>query len=433
MDFLFSHILLLTLAALLLFLNAFFVAAEFALVKLRMSRVEVLVAEGVPFSKTLDWLFQRLDAALAACQFGITLASLGLGWIGEPAFAGLIEKPLAVLGIGSPVVVHTIAFVVAFSVVTALHITIGEQVPKIYAIRKSEKVALLCALPLKIFYLVFYPFLAVLNHSSNFLLCRLGLKGAGGHDAPHSEEEIRRLLAESRTAGELSRTELRLTTAVFEFDELLARQVMVPGKDIIMVDVDTSSEDLFALIDQTRHSRYPVYEGSANNVIGILHIKELTGKSGSEPVDIRAYLRPIQKFPETISISKILTDLQKSKVHMGLATDEYGTVVGAITLEDILEKLVGAIQDEFDTEPEQIVKEGDDAYRILGSTPLLDINDRTGLTLSDPNADSISGFIVDALDRKPAVGDTLSLGEGFVAEVLEVDEARIAALRITKE
>lgn len=433
MDTMLNQFGLLAIAGVLLILNGFFVAAEFALVKMRSSRVDFLVSEGKTFSKTLAWHTKRLDGALAACQLGITLASLALGWIGEPALAGLIEGPLKYLGIGSPVVVHTTAFILAFTLFTALHITIGEQVPKIYAIRRPEPTALICALPLKFFYIISYPFLVVLNAVSNFLLRRLGLHGSGGHEEPHTEDEIRHLLTASRTAGELSKTEHKLMSRVLEFDEMIARQVMIPRKDVVMLDVDSSSETIFKVISDHLHSRYPVYEEKTENAIGLVHVKDLAGISVSDALEIRNFMRPIDQIPETMSITKLLNFFQTSNTHMALVNDEYGSIVGAVTIEDILEELVGSIQDEFDTEPDLITKDSQGAYLILGLAPLDVVNLKLDLDLTHADADTISGYVVDGLDRQPVVGDTFVLAERYKGEVLEVEGTRATKLRLVQK
>ena len=427
-----SHLLLLGAAGALLALNGFFVAAEFALVKMRSSRVDTLVGENIRFSKTLLWHTDRLDASLAACQLGITLASLGLGWIGEPALAGLLERPFHYIGLGSPVVIHTVSFIIAFSLFTALHITIGEQVPKIYAIRRPEPIALVCAWPLKLFYLGSYPFLVLLNATSNAILRRLGMSAGGGHDEPPTEDEIRHLLTESRLAGELTKSEHKLMNAVFDFDDLVARQIMIPRKDLVAFDLNRGVKEFLELVAKTLHSRYPVYDASADNIVGLLHVKDFAGRRAEDVSNLRDHIRSIEQVPESMSITSLLAKLQSSKVHMTLVADEYGSIVGAVTLEDILERLVGNIQDEFDSEPELIRKDGVGKFLVSGLTPIELVNRSIGVYLHHDSADTISGFIVDTLDRNPVIGDVVELGDDFRAEVLNVDGPRAIEIKIVK-
>ncbi|MGI9013955.1 MAG: hemolysin family protein, partial [Phycisphaerales bacterium] len=234
-------------------LNGFFVAAEFAMVKVRRSQVEEMVRSGTAFATTLSWLMQRLEPALSACQLGITMASLALGWIGEPAIASLIEPLFVKIGIGSAAVVHVVAFIIAFTIITTAHLVIGEQVPKIYAIRRADRIALLCAWPLKIFYIATLPLLVALNRSTSMILAWLGIGGMSEHDSPHSEEEIRALLAQSHLHGELTKSEHHLLDAVFIFGETVARQIMLPRIDIDFLDVN---DPIATSIDKARLNKH---------------------------------------------------------------------------------------------------------------------------------------------------------------------------------
>src|SRR5210317_2107569 len=235
-----NDLLMIFIAGLLVLINGFFVGAEFALVKIREGRIDEMVKERRPFASTAGWLVERLDASLSACQLGITMASLGLGWIAEPAVAHLLRPLILSIGITSEILIHGIAFTIAFTTITAFHLVLGEQAPKIAALRRPETAVLWCALPLKIFYFLSYPFMAALNSTTAFLLRLAGIEGASEHEIPHSEEEIRALLMQAHIAGELSRSEHRLINAVFEFDELVCRLVMLPRADVVFLNINNS-------------------------------------------------------------------------------------------------------------------------------------------------------------------------------------------------
>ena len=270
-------ILMIFFAGLLVLINGFFVAAEFALVKIRESRIDEMVKERRPFASTASWLVERLDASLSACQLGITMASLGLGWIAEPAVAHLLRPIILSIGITSEILIHGIAFTIAFTSITAFHLVLGEQAPKIAALRRPETAVLWCALPLKIFYYLSYPFMAALNATTAFLLKKVGIEGASDHEIPHSEEEIRALLMQAHFAGELSRSEHRLINAVFEFDELICRLVMLPRADVVYLDINDPISKVFDIFHETKHTRYPVCDGSLDKIMGVVHFKDLIG------------------------------------------------------------------------------------------------------------------------------------------------------------
>ena len=269
------QLLLLSATAVLVLLNGFFVAAEFALVKVRGSRLAEMAREGEPFASTAQWMARRLDRSLSACQLGITMASLGLGWIGEPAVARLLGPAFQAVGIKSPALLHTLAFVIAFTVITAVHLVVGEQAPKIYAIRRPGRTVRWCALPLKWFYVMSYPLLMGLNAATALLLGRVGVESVSEHEVPHSEQEIRALLSQAHAHGELTRSEHRLLHAVFDFDEAISRQIMVPRVDVEFFDINKPLADAMEKARQSQHTRYPLCDGSMDNVLGFVHTKDL--------------------------------------------------------------------------------------------------------------------------------------------------------------
>ena len=420
----------LAIAIVMVLLNGFFVAAEFALVKVRGSQLDELVKQGRPFAKTARWLGDRLDASLSACQLGITMASLALGWVGEPAFARLLEPVFHAVGITSPTVLHTTGFIIAFSIITALHLVIGEQAPKIYAIRRPELIILWCALPLKICYVLFYPFLITLSYTTSKLLRLVGIEGASDHEAPHTEAEIRTLILQAVAHGELTRSEHRLLHAVFEFDDMICRRVMVPRSDAVFFDVDQSLAECLEIVRQSQHTRYPLCEDSLEHVIGIIHIKDLVGVDANSQIDLRELARPPHHVPETMPISQLLRHFQKTHQLMAMVVDEHGTVVGVVTLENVLEQIIGPVEDEFDTEPPDITPDGDGQFIVQGSTSLDVVNEKFGLELDAVDVDTMAGIMLERVGRVLEVGDRVDF-DGIVAEVIDVEGARAKRIRVT--
>ncbi len=420
----------LTIAVVLVLLNGFFVAAEFALVKVRGGQLNELVEQRRPFAKTARWLRDRLDASLSACQLGITMASLALGWVGEPAFGRLLEPVFHIVGVTSPTALHTTAFIVAFTIITTLHLVIGEQAPKIYAIRRPELMILWCAVPLKIFYVLAYPFLIALSYSTSRLLRLVGIEGATEHDTPHTEAEIRALVHLAHGHGELTRSEHQLIHAVFEFDDMICRRVMVPRSDAVFFEVDQPLAQCLEIVQRSKHTRYPLCEDSLEHVIGIIHIKDLLGVDADSQIDLREIARPPHHVPETMPISQLLRHFQKTHQLMAMVVDEHGTVVGVVTLENVLEQIIGPVEDEFDTEPKDITPEGGGRFIVQGSTPLDVVNKEFGLRLDAVDVDTMAGIMLERVGRVLQAGDQVDF-DGTVAQVIEVDGARAKRIRVT--
>ena len=359
----FNPWIMLTIAAVLVILNGFFVAAEFALVKVRFSQIEQMIKDKKMFAKTAKWLALRLDHSLSACQLGITMASLALGYVGEPAFAFLIEPIFTAVGVESPKMLRIIGFIVSFSVITSLHLVIGEQAPKIFAIRRPEEMVRWCAPTMKFFYYLLFPFMYVLNWATEVILGWLGLGGSSGHgDAVHTEEEIRTLLREAHIHGQLTGSEHYLLNNVFEFDDLICRLVMVPRSEVQILDVNMSFSELLKFAKETKHTRYPVCDGSLDNLLGVVHMKDLLGiDANDDSFDIRSVMRPPEKVPENLPISKVLKHIQNSHQLLTFVVDEYGTIIGICTLENVLEKIIGPVDDEFDKTDEPAIRQIDRA------------------------------------------------------------------------
>ncbi|WP_134686501.1 hemolysin family protein [Brevibacillus migulae] len=419
----------LILVVFLVFLNAFFVATEFALVKVRESRITQLVAEGNQKAQAVEHVIHNLDAYLSACQLGITLASLGLGWVGEPAVAHLFHPLFGFVGLPGPWQ-ETLSFIIAFSIITFLHIVLGELAPKSLAIQRTEIISLHVAGPIRFFYKVMYPFIAFLNWSASKFLGWFGVDTTS-HEEAHTEEEIRILVNESHKSGLIDQTELMLVDNIFDFSETMAREIMVPRTDMVVLNLRDSFEDSVNLVKNGRYTRYPVVDGDKDHVVGSLHIKDLlTNVLQNTGGDLARIMRPVVTVPETISISRLLTMLQKRRNQMAILIDEYGGTAGLITLEDIMEEIVGDIQDEFDDERPE-VEQQDDTYSFDGRVLLEEVNEYLGLSLDDREVDTLAGWIYMQIDHPPKVGDAVRT-DAYEFIVDEVDHFRITRVRVKK-
>jgi CBS domain containing-hemolysin-like protein len=363
-------LLYLSIAFVLVLLNGFFVAAEFAYVKARSSRIDALAAEGNVRAKFASGILGNLNAYLSACQLGITLTSLGLGWLGEPTVSKLIGPLLEKAHIPENVT-HVISFIISFTIVTAFHITIGEQVPKTYAIRKSEQVTLWSAFPMVVFYKLMFPLIWCLNSASNWMLRKSGIEPESEHEAVHTEEEIRVLVKESHKNGYIDNTELTLVDNVFEFTETVAREIMIPRTELACLYAEKTFQENLQIATEEMRTRYPVCDPDKDNIVGFVHIKDLLKhRDGLE--DIRSIIRPIMSVPESMPISTLLKMMQKKRTEVALLIDEYGGTSGLVTMEDILEELVGEIHDEFDQERPSIEKK--DEYTSVFSTTVMSLS-----------------------------------------------------------
>jgi len=423
---------MLIIAAVLVALNGFFVAAEFALVKVRMSQVEKMVVEGKMFAKMAKWLARRLDHSLSACQLGITMASLALGYVGEPAFAFLITPIFEAMGVESERLLHILAFVISFSVITSLHLVIGEQAPKIFAIRRPQEMVRWCAPIMMFFFYLLYPFMYVLNWATEILLGLLGLSGGSGHGSVHTEDEIRALLRESQLHGQLSDSEGYLLNNVFEFDDLICRLVMVPRSEVDILDVNQSFSEQLKYVKESRHTRYPVCDGSLDNLLGVIHVKDLLGvDSSDEKFDIKAIMREPVKVPETMPITEVLAQIQETHQLLTFVIDEYGMINGICTLENVLEKIIGPVDDEFDKKEEpgiQVIGVGE--YLILGNTPISDVEKVLDLNLDDLDVDTVAGVLMTRSGKVPEEGDRVEF-DGATAVVLEVKRDHAERIRFS--
>lgn len=427
-----SITLMLILTVVLIILNGFFVAAEFALVKVRLGQVKKMVDQGKPFAKSAYWLAERLDQTLSACQLGITIASLALGRVGEPAFAKLVEPIFHLLGIESQQLLHTFAFIISFSVITALHLVIGEQAPKIFAIRRPKQMILWCAAPMVFFYYLLWPFLIVLNWVTSIILGWLGLSGDGGHDTPHNEEEIRALVREAHIHGHLTGSEHRLLNAVFEFDDLICRLVMVPRNEVDFLDINKPFPELLKYAIKTKHTRYPLCDASLDSLLGVVHMKDLLGVDpNDQSFDLRTIMRQPVKVPENMLISQVLTRIQTRHQLLTFVVDEYGTLIGIVTLENVLEKIIGPVDDEFDTVDQPNVRQvSETVYLVAGSTPVGEVERELGIELNENDFDTAAGLLMSKSGRLPREGDLIEF-DGVTAKVEQVANDHTELIRFT--
>lgn len=407
----------------LVLLNGFFVAAEFAMVKIRASRISQLVDEGNKRAKVAQSVVHNLDAYLSACQLGITLASLGLGWLGEPAIARLIEPTLMAMGV--PVVgVHTIAFVIAFAIITFLHIVLGELAPKSLAIQRAEGTVLWISAPLMLFHKIMYPFIWMLNGTANALLRAFGIQPASEGELAHTEEEIRILVNQSHRSGLIDNTELALFDNIFEFADRIAREIMVPRIDMVTVDIEDSFEEILEVISREQHTRYPVTLGDKDHIIGFFHVKDIYLQMyRTKNFNLHTILRKMVMVHESNEISAILKQMQKNHTQMAVVVDEYGGTAGLITMEDIIEELVGEIQDEFDNELPPVLKTAE-GYSVEGRVLIEEINDLVGTSIANDEVDTIGGWIYALVGDTPETGIILE-HDGFSFLVEKVEGHRV--------
>lgn len=414
--------------------NGFFVATEFSITRLRPTQVDEFVREKRPGAGSVRHAVDHLDAYLAACQLGITIASLGLGALAEPAFEHLLE-PL--IGEGAEVVGLPIAFLIAFLVTTTLHVVVGELSPKSLAISRTPRTSLLVAPPMRIFYLVTKPLVDLFNGMGNLLLKPFGVPPARevGH-APHSEEELRSLLRQSQVAGEIEPEDWRLSENIFSFGDMRAREVMKPRPEIDYVTTDTDVRGAAARAMDTHHTRLPLCDpenGGLDAVVGVVHIKDLLSVALKEQDDkLTELAREVSRFSESTLIDEVLRELQRRRQHMALVVDEHGTTVGLVTLEDILEELVGEIEDEFDVEADEHIRRDGDVTMVDGSTPIRLLAQELGLEVPDPHEATIGGHILELLGRMPDVGEEIDL-DGYRAEIESRTDAQITGLRFRRK
>jgi CBS domain containing-hemolysin-like protein len=421
----------LMLVLLLVLLNGFFVAAEFSLVKVRQSRLQELFNEGNKKAKYALAVTKKLDAYLSATQFGITLASLGLGWVGEQTISHYLMKPLLVaIGFNVTGASETISVIIAFAIITFLHIVLGELAPKSLAIQKSDATALWLSVPLLVFYKIFYPLIMLLNGAANWLLRMVGVNPASELEAAHTEDEIRILMNQSVKSGHINKDEMALFDNIFEFSDRLAREVMLPRIDMDCLFLNATYAENLKMVYKTKHTRYPVALEDKDEIVGFVHITDLLTADPDEEHDLKSFLRPILTVPESMEISHVLKLMQKKRSQLAIVIDEYGGTAGLLTAEEILEEIVGEIQDEFDDELPMIeIKEN--LISVDGRVLIEELSETLHLDIEDEEVDSIGGWLFKKLEGTPAVGNKV-LVNGRTFEVAEVERLRIVRIHIYK-
>ncbi len=412
------------------FLNGFFVAAEFAIVKVRATQIAPLAAKGNRRAKIASELITHLDAYLSATQLGITIASLALGWLGEPYVASAIRPLFERLSIQDERLVEGISFGIAFSIITFLHIVLGELAPKSLAIQKAQSTTLWIAYPLRIFYLVFKPLIVTLNGLANAILRLAGIQTVSEGELRHSEEELRLLLTQSH---DTSYTSKFLILNAMDFRKKQARHFMVPRKEMIALRLEAPASENLSLMRKNKFSRYPVFKESIDNIIGIVHTKDVfkTDRDHKPDFTIESVLRDVLFLPETAPLERVLETMVQKKTHMMMLADEFGGTAGLITLEDVLEELVGMIQDEFDRENPEITKVGENEYLIDAGITTNEVERLIDQELSIRDIQSIGAFLIEQLGHFPARGEVVTVpGAKFTVE--KVDERVIETVRIKK-
>ncbi|MFC7188076.1 hemolysin family protein [Halorubrum yunnanense] len=420
-------------ALVLVVVNGFFVASEFAFVRVRSTSVEQLVEEGRPGSGALQDVMESLDDYLAATQLGITLASLGLGWVGEPAIVALIEPALGPLLPAN--LVHLVAFAIGFGIITFLHVVFGELAPKTIAIAQAERVATLLAPPMKLSYYLFSPGIVVFNGAANAFTRAIGVPPASETDETMGEREIRRVLARSGDAGRVDAAEVDMIEGVFELDDTVVREVMVPRPDVVTLAADRTLPEIRATVLEAGHTRYPVVaEEDADRVVGFVDVKDVlrAGEAGDESATAADLARELVVVPETTAVGDLLVQFREERRQMAGVVDEWGAFEGIVTVEDITEALVGDLRDGFDTDSGEHTiraREGG-AYEADGSVSLSVVNDALGTDLEGNGYDTLGGLVLDRLGRTPEAADVVEAG-GHRFEVTAVDGARISTVRIS--
>ncbi|WP_162054948.1 hemolysin family protein [Pontibacter pamirensis] len=411
----------------LVLLNGFFVAAEFALVKVRSSQIELRALAGHSMAKLTQNMLTHLDAYLSATQLGITLASLGLGWIGESVVSQIVINVMEYFGFrGSEVLAHQIALPISFAIITVLHIVFGELAPKSLAIQRSESTALAVAFPLRFFYVLFSPFIWLLNGLANLVLRGMGIQPTHGAEV-HSAEELRLLFEQSVESGAILDAHHELIENVFEFNERMVKQILVPRTKVAAVDVNVSEQELMELIFNEGYSRLPVYSGNIDNIVGILYVKDILSiVRRGEAIHVEELMRPAYFVPETKKINLLLKQFQRRHMHMAVATDEFGGVSGIVTIEDIIEELVGEIQDEYDEEVPIVQKVGDFDYKVSGSATVSDANDYLPYPLPEgEDYETVGGLLNVIYGQIPENLNEITSFNEYEVRVLEKSERRV--------
>jgi CBS domain containing-hemolysin-like protein len=423
----------LLLVTILIGLTGFFVASEFAIVKIRTSRLDQLVAEGNKKAVAAKKVVSNLDEYLSACQLGITITALGLGWLGEPTVEAILHPLFEKVDLNSSIT-SILSFVIAFSVITFVHVVIGELAPKTVAIQKAETITLNFSGTLILFYRVAFPFIWVLNNSARLITKLFGLKSVSESEMAHSEEELRIILSESFESGEINSSEYNYVNKIFDFDERIAKEIMVPRTNIVTLSANSDIDEVVSIINSERYTRYPVVDGDKDNILGVVNIKELLTTlvdKETEEANLQSFTKPVIRVIETIPIQSLLVKLQKERSPMAILLDEYGGTAGLVTIEDIIEEIVGEIRDEFDNDEIPEVRKVKEDHYIFDAIMLIeDVNDLLGIELDEEDVDTIGGWFL-TQKYEVQLGDKIE-EQGYCFAVKEIDGHHILYLEVIK-
>ena len=414
-------------AVVLLGINGFFVLAEFALVRIRSTRLEELAHRGDNRASLALKMLGRIDSYLSAVQLGVTLASLGLGWLGEPAVAAYIEPFVFQYFPGSTIVLRSVSLLLSFFVVTFVTVVIGELIPKNVAMQKTESVLLWSVWPLYVFHKMGWPIIALFDRSARILLNLMGVEPARDSDMAHSEDELRMIVSASRRGGVLDQMESELIDNVFDFADRMAREVMIPRRDMVCLFVDDPFEDNLRVVMDTAHTRYPLCKDDKDHVLGMIHIRDLMSYNGTrhENPELTSVMREVLMVPEGMSVAKLLQLMRHKRIHLAVVVDEYGGTAGLVALEDVIEEIVGNIQDEHDKPKEpEIQRMPDGSFQFDGGVLLDDVLKLLNIRLDEHEEDTVGGYIFGMLGRQPTKGDQVEIGE-YQFKVLKTDGFRI--------
>ncbi len=430
-----TDLLKLILVGILVLANGFFVAAEFALVSVRPTRIAELVARGNPAANWVKKALENPDRVIAATQLGITLASLGLGWVGEPALSHLLAPLIHPIPFEiSSELSHTISAGIAFSIITFLHVVVGELAPKSIALQNPEKTSLIVARPTIWTEWIFKPFIWALNGAGNFLLKLVGVKPASGHELVHSVEELKMLVTASTDEGVVESDESEMLHAVFEFGELFVRQVMIPRTEISAFEADMPLREAIDIAVHSSFTKFPVYDDDIDNIIGVVHIKDLL-RAEQDPERqnclARSLVREALFVPETVPVKAVLREFRNQRQHIAIVMDEFSGTSGLVTLEDLMEEIVGEVSDPFDARIPEIHTISNNTVIIDGLATIDDVNDALETQFKDPHYDTIAGYFLGVLGRLPQVGDVIE-ADGIRLQVETMDAMRIETLKFTR-
>ena len=428
-----SQLLMIILALFFVALNGFFVLSEFAIVKVRRSKLEELAKKNKANAKLSLKITKSLDTYLSATQLGITLSSLALGWLGEPAIAKVLYKAFGGFFGENTILLHSVSFVIAFTIITFLHIVFGELVPKSIAIAKAEQSTLFVAKPLYLFRNVFFPVIKSFEMMSGFFLRKIGIEAVDESENAHSDEEIKIIIGESLKGGYLDSIESEILKNAVDFSDTTAKEIMTPRKDIVCLFADNSYEENIQIVRDTNHTRYPYCKEGKDNVVGMIHIRDLLQATiGDNEKDLSKLVRELIIVPESSSISNVLMKMNKQQIHTALVVDEYGGTAGLLTMEDIIEEIMGDISDEHDKKNEDIKEVDSRTFEVDGMLDLDTIGEQIHIAFSDDIEQvTIGGYVFNLLGKEPLVGDSVVEGD-FAYEILEIDGMRIKKLKITR-